>query len=400
MPEVVYRPLKEIKLLERNPRQINEDDFARLCTSIRNNPEYFQARPIILSDRTGKLVIIAGNMRYRAAMEVGLEMVPTFLLTGLTAEKEKEIIIRDNVSNGKWDFDLLANDFEFEDLANWGLDLSQFDIDIPGFSEPKNAKEDDFEIPDEIKTDIKPGDLIEIGPHRLLCGDSSNPEDVARLMDGKRADMVFTDPPYGVAYEGKTNKKLKIQNDDLSPEDLKAIVKKWFDCVDLFSRDGAYLLATVSAGLLHLIFAQDWLNRGWLRQIMVWNKSSMVLGHSEYHYKHEPILFGWKPGDRLKNSDRTKTTVWDFEKPSANREHPTMKPVKMWAYGIGNHTKDGDLLFEPFCGSGTTMVAAHQLDRICYGMELDAKYCQVIVDRMRNLDSSLVIKRNGVVWEV
>jgi hypothetical protein len=138
MADVIYRPLKEIKLLDRNPRQINEDDFARLCTSIRQNPEYFQARPIIISDRTGKLVIIAGNMRYRAAMEVGLEMVPTFLLSNLTAEKEKEIIIRDNVSNGKWDFDLLANDFDISELSDWGMDLSQFDIDIPGQDQKAN----------------------------------------------------------------------------------------------------------------------------------------------------------------------------------------------------------------------------------------------------------------------
>jgi len=135
MPEVIYRPIKDLKLLDRNPRQITEDDFAKLCQSIKANPEYFQARPIILSDRTGKLVIIAGNMRYRAAMEIGMEMVPTFLLSNLTIEKEKEIIIRDNVSNGKWDFDILANEFEMPDLENWGMDLSAFDMDVP--SKPK-----------------------------------------------------------------------------------------------------------------------------------------------------------------------------------------------------------------------------------------------------------------------
>lgn len=140
-------------------------------------------------------------------------------------------------------------------------------------------------------------------------------------------------------------------------------------------------MATVPPGPLHLIFAGDWIEREWLRQIMVWNKDCMVMGHSEYHYKHEPILFGWKPGDRLKSKDRTKTTVWDFDRPKRSKEHPTMKPVAMWEYGVQNHTKKEDLIYEPFCGRGTTIIACEKTNRKCYGMELDPKYCDVIISR-------------------
>jgi DNA modification methylase len=207
--------------------------------------------------------------------------------------------------------------------------------------------------------------------------------------------MCFTDPPYGVAYVGRTNDKLTIENDDIDEKELGEYVRNWFDSVDRVIGDGAYVLATVPAGPLFLIFAQDWKNRGWLRQILVWNKSSMVLGRSEYHYKHEPILFGWKPGSRLINEDRTRSSVWEFDRPSASRDHPTMKPIPMWEYGIMNHTVFNDLLFEPFLGSGTTMIAAQNAGRICYGFEISPNYCQVVVNRMQNLFPEIDVFVNG-----
>jgi site-specific DNA-methyltransferase (adenine-specific) len=157
--------------------------------------------------------------------------------------------------------------------------------------------------------------------------------------------------------------------------------QQWFDAADKVTRSGAYWLATVPAGPLHGVFFNDWKRRGYLRQVMVWNKDSMVMGHSEYHYKHEPILFGWKPGNRLKNSDRTKTTVWDFARPKASREHPTMKPVEMWSYAIKNHTKPGDAVYEPFSGSGTTIIACEQLGRKCRAIEISPGYVAVALQR-------------------
>lgn len=374
-----------------NPRVLRDEKFAKLKQSIQDFPKMMSLRPIVI-DNMG--MILGGNMRYRALQELGFKEIPeTWVKRAeeLTAEEKRRFIIADNVGFGEWDWDELANNWDVEQLEEWGLDVPNFEDEV------LEAKEDDFAVPDGgIDTDIVLGDLFEIGEHRLLCGDSGNSDDVERLMNGHLADICFTDPPYGVAYVGKTKDALTIESDDVSPDKLKDYVTAWFSCVDLAVRGGAYLLATVPAGQLHLIFAQDWLDCGWLRQIMVWNKSSMVMGHSEYHYKHEPILFGWKPGgERLKNTDRTKTTVWEFDKPSANRDHPTMKPIPMWAYGITNHSKVGDIAYEPFGGSGTAMVASHETKRKCYAMELDPKYCQVILDRMLKLDPDLVVLKNG-----
>lgn len=200
-------------------------------------------------------------------------------------------------------------------------------------------------------------------------------------MSGALADMVLTDPPYGVAYVGKTKDALKIQNDNVDEKTLAGMCKDWFDRAEEVSRDGAYWVATVPPGPLHGVFFLDWKKRGILRQVMVWNKDSMVLGHSEYHYKHEPILFGWKAGERLKNSDRTKTTVWDFPRPKKSREHPTMKPVEMWCYAIQNHTRPKDAVYEPFSGSGTTIIACERLGRKCRAIEIDPNYVAVAIER-------------------
>lgn len=375
-----YRPLASLKKHPKNPRTIKDDSFRKLVDSIDANPDYFEARPIILSDRTGDLIIIAGNQRYAAAKEIGIKDVPTVLIPALTEKKEQEIMIRDNISNGDWDFDMLAADWDAGLLNDWGLDVPDWDQaeSFQGNTDPDDVPEPEPEPVTQL------GDLWLLGDHRLLCGDSALSKDVARLMRGELADMCLTDPPYGVSYVGKTKDALKVENDSLNPEQLKDAVKHWFDSVSAACRAGAYVLATVPPGPLHLIFAQDWNDRGWLRQIMVWNKDSMVLGHSEYHYKHEPILFGWIPGERLKNSDRTKTTVWDFERPKASREHPTMKPIEMWEYAVNNHSKHGDILFEPFSGSGTTHIACEKTNRKCYGLELSPQYCDVIVKRWQD----------------
>lgn len=417
--------LSAIKVNPKNPRLIKDAKADKLLQSLLSFPQMLSLRPIVVDASN---IALGGNMRLSTIKRI-VDLTPdefnawisksgvaedaavlwqqvretkkipdkwVLKAADLTEDQQREFTIKDNVSGGEWDWDILANEWEAAQLEDWGLDIPSFDS-----AETIEAQEDGFEVPEGgSDTDIVLGDLFEIGEHRLLCGDSGDSDHVERLMDGKKADIVFTDPPYGVAYVGKTKDALTIESDNVSPEKLKEYVTAWFSNVDIATREGSYLLATVPPGQLHLIFAQDWLDRGWLRQIMVWNKSSMVMGHSEYHYKHEPILFGWKPGgERLKNQDRTKTTVWEFDKPSANREHPTMKPVSMWAYGISNHSKSGDIIYEPFTGGGTTMVASEQLKRKCYGMEIDPKYCQVIVNRMRALNPELIIKKNGVIVE-
>ena len=219
-------------------------------------------------------------------------------------------------------------------------------------------------------------------------------------MGGKKADICLTDPPYGVGYIGKTKSALTIKNDAMTDVQTFDLWRRSLAALWPFFKDGGAIYATVPAVRLQLGFMGVMDEIGALRQVMVWNKNSMVLGHSDYHYKHEPILYGWKPGaPHYFTDDRTKTTVLDFDKPQRNGEHPTMKPVPLWAELMGNSSKPGEIVVDQFCGSGTTMVAAHQLNRKCYGMEIDPKYCQVIVDRMLKLDQTIEVKKNGMPYK-
>lgn len=257
------------------------------------------------------------------------------------------------------------------------------------------------EVPEPpIDPITKPGDLWILGEHRLLCGDSTKAEDVERLMAGAKADMVLSDPPYGVSYVGKTKNAMKVENDDMDEASLAKLVCEAFDNAEANCRAGAYWYATVPARPLHLVFADDWKRRGILRQIMVWAKDSMVLGHSEYHYQHEPILFGWIPGERHKNSDRTRTTVWQYDRPKASQEHPTMKPVALWGQAMNDGSRAGEAVYDPFLGSGTTLIAAEQLGRKCYGMEISPQYTDVCCNRWAKLtNESPILEETGETFE-
>lgn len=249
------------------------------------------------------------------------------------------------------------------------------------------------EVPDDPITKV--GDVWSLGRHRLVCGDCTDRSVVSDLMGGESAGMVLTDPPYGVGYVGKTTDAMTIENDDLDEDSLSTLVTGAFDCAEESCSPGAYWYATVPARPLHLVFAEDWKRRGILRQIMVWVKDSMVLGHSEYHYRHEPILFGWIKGDRKKNSDRTRTTVWEYSRPKASREHPTTKPISLWCAMMNDGSVSGGTVYDPFLGSGTTLIAAEQLDRTCYGCEISPAYCDVIVTRWENLTGEKAKRISG-----
>jgi len=263
-----------------------------------------------------------------------------------------------------------------------------------GLNVVKAGHTDPDAVPEQRQTDIQIGDLFELGDHRLLCGDSTKLDDVERLMEGEKADMLLTDPPYGVNYVGGTKNKLTIENDDFDKDGVAALIGSAFDRAEAHCRLGAYWYATVPPGPLHLIFASDWERRGILRQIMVWAKNSMVIGHSEYHYRHEHILFGWiKGGTRHKNSDRTRTTLWEYDRPSKSDEHPTMKPVALWCQAVRDGSINGETVYDPFIGSGTTIIAAEQLDRKGYGIEIDPSYCQVIIDRWEAFTGKKAVKK-------
>lgn len=378
-------PIDQLKAFQGKLKTIDEDSFAKLKESILR---YGFSFPIFIWNKN----ILDGHQRFYAVqrlIEEGYELkdnaLPVVWIEAKNAREAAEKLLLINSRYAKIDqqgFEIFIEDYniKLEDI-DIVLDIPEIDLGLTKAEDYEGLTDPD-EIPEvEEEPVTKSGDIWILGEHRLMCGDSTKIEDVERLMDGQKADMVFTDPPYGVAYVGKTKDKLTIESDDIDENQLSEYVKKWFDSVDFACRDGAYWLATVPPGPLHEIFLSDWKRRGILRQVMVWVKDSMVLGHSEYHYRHEPIIFGWKKGVRLKNNDRTKTTVWEFDRPKVSREHPTMKPITMWNYGIKNHTKTNDILFEPFSGSGTTIIAAQQTGRKCFAMEIDPHYVDVAVKR-------------------
>ena len=386
----------QIEGLPKNPRFCKDHKFVQLKQSIRDDPEMLQLREVIAVDYNGELVVIAGNMRLNACLELGIKEVPCKILPQDTpVDKLKAITIKDNIGYGEHDWDALANEWDVEELAHWGLDLP---LDFEADETELEAEEDNYEVPEQIETDIVLGDLFEIGEHRLLCGDSTDSDAVARLMNGNKADMVFTDPPYNVNYQGSNG--LKIENDNKSDSDFYKFLYDAFLNYEINLKNGGAIYIA-HADLEGLNFRKAFVDVGFkLRSTIIWNKNALVMGRSDYHWKHEPILYGWKEGASHKwNGDRKQTTVWDCQKPSKNGEHPTMKPIELVSIAINNSSYNNDLVTDLFLGSGSTMVASHQLKRKCYGMELDSKYCQVIIDRMRKLDPTIVIKRNGQPYE-
>lgn len=307
-------------------------------------------------------------------------------LTSQFGEMSEDGLI-DFCEKNSFDVSEIIKDFRFPEIQGMIDKIPELPGNIDDVLENKKS------------TNIVTGDIFEIGDHRLICGDSTVKENWDKLMQGKVADLYISDPPYGVKYEGKTKEALTIKNDSMSAEDTHKLFKDAFMNVLCNLKIGGAIYATVPPGLLQVGFMQVMLEQECLRQCMLWNKGQMVLGHSDYHYAHEPILYGWKPGgSHYFTSDRTKTTVLNFKKPSKSEIHPTMKPVELWCEMINNSSKTGDIVIDSFLGSGTTMVACHQLNRICCGVELDPVYCQAIIDRMISIDKTLIIKRNGEPW--
>lgn len=379
--------INTIKANPSNPRVIKDDKFKALVKSIKEFPEMLELRPIVINSDN---IILGGNMRLRACKEAGLTEVPIIYASSLDQDKQNEFIIKDNVGYGEWDWDTLANEWDTDLLADWGLEIP--DIEMTQLE----AQEDDYEVPDEITTDIVLGDLFEIGQHRLLCGDSTNTDEYKKLFNEQLADLVVTDPPYNVGYVGGTKQSLTIQNDKQSDGDFYQFLYDFYTALGAYTKPGGawyvwhadteganFRLAMKNAGIEP-------------RQCLIWVKNTLVMGRQDYHWKHKPCLYGWKEGAAHGwYSDRKQTTVLEFDRPTRNAEHPTMKPIALISYQIGNSSKQGDIVADAFLGSGSTMVAAHQLNRKCYGMELDPKYCQVIIDRMLKLDPTLTVKRNG-----
>jgi len=367
----------------------SETEFQDLVDKIKKFPKFLKYRPIIYDPE--KRVILGGNKRYQALVSLGYTEVNNEWVRSadeLSEEEKKNFIYADNKNYGEYEIDFVDDDMAEE----WGIDF-----DDPEEPEDPVKNDDGFVASSSINTDIVRGDLFEFVKgsmrHKLLCGDSTDVEDVRKVMGGATIKLIITDPPYGVAYVGKTKESLTIENDSMSEDET---ILLWRDTISAFVPfwgKGASIYVTTPSGPISIGFALALHEMKILRQKLVWNKSSMVMGRSDYHYKHEPILYGWNPnGTHYFTNDRTKTSVLDHDKPSRNADHPTMKPVSLWVELICNSSKRGWNVFDPFSGSATTLVACHKNS---HAIEISERYCQVGVDRMLLLDPLIQVFKNG-----
>ena len=357
-----------------SPAQIN-----KLRSSLR---EFGFINPVIIDRDFG---IIAGHGRVLAAREEGISEVPCVYADHLTEAQKKAYIIADNrmAMDAGWDEEMLRIEIE-------SLQADAFDLALTGFDEKElsklfddgnDAKDDDFDVDEELKkpTFSKAGDVWKLGRHRLVCGDSTKPETYEVLMEGRKANLVLTDPPYNVNYEGTAG---KIKNDNMASEKFFDFLFDAFSCMEKVMADDAsiYVFHADTEGLN---FRKAFDAAGfYLSGCCIWKKPSLVLGRSPYQWQHEPCLFGWKKnGKHQWYSDRKQTTIWEFEKSKKNGEHPTMKPIPLLCYPITNSTMSNTLVLDPFGGSGSTLIACEQTDRSCSTIELDEKFCDVIVNR-------------------
>jgi DNA modification methylase len=367
----------DVKINPNNPRLIKDDKFAKLVQSIKDLPQMLDIRPIVVNS---DMVVLGGNMRLRACKEAGLKQVPIIIADNLTEDQQREFLIKDNVSGGEWDWQMIANEWDAEQLEEWGLDVPDFEPE-----QILEAVEDEFEVPDGgIETDIVLGDLFEIGEHRLLCGDSTDSDEVARLMNGQKADLLFTDPPYNVGFNGRSGKFDIIENDDLNDQDFDNFIQEFAQTVHFLQIPIKYIWCNWRFyGTLQKHFE--------LNACIVWAKNVFGLGRG-YRHQHEFCFFEGKLDDGI-NSE---SDLWEIKKDS-KYQHPTQKPIELSARALNNHKKAINIL-DLFGGSGSTLAGVHQLKRKGFIMELDPKYCQVIVDRMLKLDPTLTIKRNGIEY--
>lgn len=381
--QVVTKMVADLIPYVRNSRTHSDAQVAQIAASIK---EFGWTNPILIDGENG---IIAGHGRLLAARKLGQERVPTIELSHLTETQKRAYVIADNrlALNAGWDDQMLALELEELDGGNFDLSLLGFEADelnalLNPIKETEGLTDEDAvpEVPEEPKT--KPGDIWLLGKHRLMCGDSTSLDDVATLTAGALVDMWLTDPPYNVAYEGGTKEKLTIKNDSMGDDQFRQFLRDAYTAADSVMKAGAvfYIWHADSEGYNFRGAAKD---AGWtVRQCLIWKKSSLVLGRQDYQWQHEPCLYGWKEGaGHLWASDRKQTTILEFDKPSRNGEHPTMKPVALFEYQMLNNTKGGDIVLDSFGGSGTTLIAAEKKGRIAYLMELDPKYCDVIVKR-------------------
>lgn len=392
--KVIKISIDKINPAAYNPRidlQPGDPEYEKLKKSIE---EFGYVDPLVWNKRTGNLV--GGHQRFKILKASGKTEIEVSVVD-LDADREKALNLALNKISGGWDESKLTMLLQELDESDLGIELTGFDesefedlIESLESQLPVEVKDDEFDVEEEFQNieepETRPGDIWELGRHRLICGDSTDEQIINHLMDGQLASMVFTDPPYNVDYEGKTEESLKIMNDKMDDNQFYQFL------FDLYS---SMINATEEGGAIYVChadseganFRRAMTDAGWLlKQCIVWVKNQIVIGRQDYQWQHEPILYGWKPGAPHKwNGDRKQSTVWFFDKPQRNGEHPTMKPVPLVAKAIQNSSKKGEIVLDVCGGSGTTLIAAEQTERICYMSEMDPKYCDVIKKRYEKL---------------
>ncbi len=347
--------INKLKPNKDNPRVIKDDKFKKLVKSIKEFPEMLELRPIVVDE---DMTILGGNMRHKACIEAGLKEVYIKVAKGLTDKQKEEFIVKDNVGFGEWEWDILANQWDSVQLTEWGLDvwINEDDKVIEGLI-------DDDVIPEVKESKVKRGDIWKLGEHRVMCGDSTSSDDVEKLMNGEKADMVFTDPPYGIGYEYNSHK-------DKKGKEYLEFCEKWFNVLLLFSD-----LIIITTGWSYKFF---WWGKNPSDEMVWFDKTKQSGGRSYFLRKTEPIFIFGKIKEKY---------TWDIFENQSNRGdgirelHTCPKPLSLISDIIKPQTKTNDLILDVFLGSGTTLIASEKLNRKCYGMELDEKYCDVIIER-------------------
>jgi len=385
------RKISELKNWEDNPRTISEESYKTLKKSIGDLGNF---EPLVINiDGT----VLAGNQRLRVHKEQGdTEVEVSVPERELTEEEIKKIGIISNRHSGEWDMDKLANEFE-DVLEELGFDDLMPEIEL-------DVKEDDYEEPEDLPIRVKLGEVWQLGKHRLMCGDSTKIEDVEKLMDGQKADMVFTDPPYGVNYASKNeflnnqdegNRiQVDIENDTMTLDETSDFIYKCFVNLrlSLAEKSSYYITAPQGGDLLMMMMMMMQKADIPLRHMLIWVKNNHVLGRTDYNYKHEPILFGWINTHNFYGKGDWQFSTWEIDKPLKNDLHPTMKPIALMVNAILNSTLKENIVLDLFGGSGSTLIACEQTNRVCYMMELDEHYATVILDRWEKLTGEQGVK--------
>ena len=383
--ELKIMNLRDLKPYPKNAKKHPQEQIKNVAESIK---EFGWQQPIVVDEQN---VIIIGHCRYQAAKLLKLETVPVHVAEGLDENQVNKLRLLDNKTNeSEWDLDLLL-----EQIPTLEFDNYEIDWGIP--EEENEVEEDDFDVDsafDEIEEPIsKPGDIYQLGEHRLMFGDSTNRDDVDKLMDGKVADLVFTDPPYNVAYEGGSKKREMIKNDKID-NFYEFLYDVYQNCYN--NMNAGATIYVCHSELERINFTKAFLDVGFkMSSIIIWAKNNSTFSmNKDYKQKHEPIIYGWKEGKHNWVGGNCEDTLWEIKRPTKSDLHPTMKPIELCARAITNSSNKNNIVYEPFGGSGSTLIASEQTERICYCMEIDAKYCDVIIKRWETFTGNKAEKIN------